>query len=713
MSPQIAQQNVNLAGLGQPRSQNTASLYPNWSGAGDDPWTPLSYDSSSTRSQIFGSANFQTSYQEYQNYRSKPLVSECDTNPDDSAYGSRLTHSIGNPSAYGEDLDPDIQTLESQNADTQLVNSDLESLQLQCQSATNDSQQYPDQWTRPRPPASVATAPVGGERRWSCRDCEKTCRTRSELRKHELKHSLPWRCNVSGCSRNKGFTSKNDLDRHKRTVHNDRTVSGRAFVCNIGSCAKKTKVWPRADNFRSHLERMHHKSYSANDDLTEYVYRPVPSQGLEGVGGSAMAYLQAQEQSPGLVHPSAILSFRGHGGDRRASQPQPSISGLSRGPAPILIDRDISGLAPVRESDENFIRPDMISGPGPIPQDRWSRSPTSGEDAPGDDITTSESGQHDDATPDDMDGVQESGTLETEVSSDNSSSQQPDIGMVDVDEAQQTPRAVLLPDQSSLDSSNISSDLTYEILDKIPKEVIASYMKKHSTEIRDETPKSDVLSGKSQGHSYKCQDCDKPFPRLCELKKHQKRHSKPYGCTFINCNKTFGSKNDWKRHESIQHYQLEIWVCDCIKASTGEPCDKVCHRRESFRNHLTKEHQVSDPRELEEKVDTRRTGRHCDAHFWCGFCQETIKTKETDNTWTKRCDHIDDHFSGRDVPQRHISEWVHEKDLGAGTTAPLGAASESSSISFVPDPKPTQAVAPQSISSEDRRDWKDTYMWTC
>jgi hypothetical protein len=182
MSPQIAQQDANLAGLGQPRSQTTSSIYPNWSGAGDDPWTPLSFDSSSTRSQIFGSANFQTSYQEYQNYRSKPLLSECDTNPDDSAYGSRLTHSIGNPSTYGEDLDPDIQTLDSQNADTQLVNSDLESLQLQCQSVVSDSQQYPDQWTRPRPPASVATAPVGGERRWSCRECSKTCRTRSELR---------------------------------------------------------------------------------------------------------------------------------------------------------------------------------------------------------------------------------------------------------------------------------------------------------------------------------------------------------------------------------------------------------------------------------------------------------------------------------------------------------------------------------------------------
>ncbi|RGP68127.1 hypothetical protein FLONG3_8301 [Fusarium longipes] len=620
-SPQIAQQNVNLAGLGQPRPQATNSIYPNWPGVGDDPWTPLSFGSSA-RSQIFGSANFQTSYQEYQDYRSKPLLSECDTNPEDSAYGSRLTHSIGNPSAYGEDLDPDVQTLDARNADTQLVNSDLESLQLQCHSATNDSRQYQDQWTRPRPPASVATAPVGGEKRWSCRECQKPCRTRSEL-------------------------------------------------------------------------------------------RPVPSQGLEGVGGSAMAYLQAQEQLPGFLHPSAIFPFRGHGVDRPASQPQPGISSLSRGQVPVSIERDISSLAPVRESDENFIRPDILSGPGPLPQDRWPGPPASEEDAPGDDITASESEQHHDSVPDVMDGVQKSATLETELSSvsDNPSPQQPDVGMIDADEAQQTPRAVTLPDCSNLESSNISAESTYEILDKIPKELIASYLKKHSAGVGGETPKQDTPGGKSQSQLHKCQDCDKAFPRLCELKKHQKRHSKPYGCTFIDCSKTFGSKNDWKRHESIQHYQLERWICTCTKSNTGELCGKICHRRESFRSHLTKEHDISDPSELEEKVDTCRKGRHCDAHFWCGFCQETIEIKETENTWTKRCDHIDDHFSGRGVPKKDISEWVHEKGHEAGVAALLGAASASSSI--LSDPKSPQSSVPQGNCGEDRRDWKDTYMWTC
>jgi hypothetical protein len=712
MSPQTAQQNVNLAGLSPPRPQTVNTIWPTWSGT-DDPWNPLSYGSSSdgpTRSQIVGSANFQTSYQDY---RSKPILSECDTNAEDSTYGSRLTHSIGNHSAYGEDLDPDIQTLDTPNPDTQLVYSNLESLQL-----TNESRQYRDQWSRSRPPASIATAPAGGERRLRCKDCQKICRTQSELRKHALRHSLPFECDVSGCSRDKGFTSKNDLDRHKRTVHNDRTVSGRTFVCSIGNCAKKNKVWPRADNFRSHLERMHRKKYSANDDLSEFVYRPIPSQGLEGVGGSAMAYVQAQEQLPGLAHPSSILSFRGYHGDRRASQPQPGISSLSRGPASISTDRDVAGLTPVRESDENFIRPEILNGSGPLLQNRWPPSAASEEDAPGDDVMTSDSEQRHDSAPDAMDDVQQTGTSEADLPSadEDPRSQQPDIRMADADEAQRTPRAVSLPDRPSFDYSHANPEATYELLDKLPKHLIASYVKKHLPGMRDEdeTPKPDIPSTKSQGHSHKCQDCDKTFPRLCELKKHQKRHSKPYGCTFVDCTKTFGSKNDWKRHESIQHYQLETWICNCTKSNSSELCGKVCHRRESFRNHLMKEHEISDQSVLEEKLDTCRKGRHCDAHFWCGFCENTIQIKESDNTWTKRCDHIDDHFSGRgDMPKRHISEWVHEKAHSAVSSTFQETTSESSPGSSIPDPKSPQTIASLGNSGEDRRIPKDTYMWIC
>ncbi|KAH6968557.1 hypothetical protein DER45DRAFT_476401 [Fusarium avenaceum] len=720
MSPQTVEQNENLAALGQPRTHTGTAFWQQW--GGDDPWNPLTFGTPSdgqARSQLLEAANFQ-----YHDYRSKPLISECDTNPEDSTYGSRLTHSIGNPSTYGEDIDPDLQALESQNPEDRLVNASLETLQLHCQPPTDDPQLYPaggspqlyqTEWTRPLPPASVATAPVGRERRWACNDCRKLCRTRSELRKHELKHSLPWHCNVSGCARDKGFTSKNDLDRHKRTVHGDRTVSGRTFVCNIGNCAKKSKYWPRADNFRSHLLRIHSKTYLANDDLSEYVHRPAPSQDLEGIGGSAIAYLQAQEQSSSSIHPSTSLSFRGPYDDRRASQPLPSISSLSRGPSSVSFDRDASSLATVREGDENYIQPGILSGSGYLPPHPWSASTVSEEDAPGDDITASESEQQGDTATEAMGGVQKSGTSDTEISSasEDLTSQQPDVRMTDTDEAEATPRAISSQTDLSESSSSTNPEKTYELLDRIPKDLIADYLRKHSMGSRDDTPKPDLTSNKSQTHSHKCSDCPKTFPRLCELKKHKKRHSKPYGCTFADCKKKFGSKNDWKRHESIQHYQLETWTCDCTKSGLAEPCGKVCYRRESFRSHLTKDHPTLDPQKLEEKIDSCRKGRHCETYFWCGFCLKTVNIEVVNNSWAKRFDHIDDHFSGRGGPKKYISEWVHEKDRHAATIASQETGSGSSSGSSTSDPKSPRTFASQDHNSENYQVQKMVYMWEC
>ncbi|KAF5651182.1 Sex-determining transformer 1 [Fusarium sp. NRRL 52700] len=624
VSPQAAQQqSSNLAALGQQRHQTTNPFWQNW--AGDDPWNPLAFgapNDGQTRSQLIGSANFQTSYQDY---RSKPLLSECDTNPEDSAYGSRLTHSIGNPSAYGEDMDPDVQNLEPQNSDAQLVNRNLETLQLQCQPASNDAHLYQDQWVRPYPPASVATAPVGGERRWMCGECQKRCRTRSEL-------------------------------------------------------------------------------------------SPVPSQDLEGVGGSAMAYLQAQEQLPGLAHPSTILSFRVSYGERRASQPQSGTNNPPRAAPSLSFDRDASSLATVREGDENFVHPEIIHGRSAMPSNQWPAS-ASEEDAPGDDVTTSEAEQPGDDALETMDGVQQGEGKTTDVSgnSGDPGSQQADIRMVDADEAQRTPKASPQHEKESETPSNVSPESAYDdLLDKIPKELIASYLKKRFAGLGEEASKLDAVSSKSQTHPHRCHDCDKVFPRLCELKKHQKRHSKPYGCTFVDCKKTFGSKNDWKRHESIQHYQLETWICDCVRSDSVEPCGKVCYRRESFRNHLSKEHEITDTSKLEEKVEGCRKGRHCDAHFWCGFCRETVEIKETDNTWAKRCDHIDDHFSGRRVPQRDISEWIHEKDHRIVPSAPQLDESGFSSGSSPCDPISPQSSVSTENSGEDRRGKrKDMYMWTC
>ena len=171
-----------------------------------------------------------------------------------------------------------------------------------------------------------------------------------------------------------------------------------------------------------------------------------------------------------------------------------------------------------------------------------------------------------------------------------------------------------------------------------------------------------------------CQTCKRFTGRPCELKyispnviascltrsrKHMKRHSRPYGCTFLTCRKTFGSKNDWKRHENSQHFHLETWRCDEEKVG-GDACAKVCYRRQSFQDHLKKDHDVLDAEVLKSKVDACRIGRNCQARFWCGFCIKLVDlTNKGVEAWTERFDHIDDHFMGRHgLAMQSIRDWI-------------------------------------------------------
>ncbi|RYP55378.1 hypothetical protein DL768_000133 [Monosporascus sp. mg162] len=147
---------------------------------------------------------------------------------------------------------------------------------------------------------------------------------------------------------------------------------------------------------------------------------------------------------------------------------------------------------------------------------------------------------------------------------------------------------------------------------------------KKESSVEPDTEKVEIASTPGQSHQYPCSKCKKTFSRRCELKKHEKRHSKPYGCTFPTCNKRFGSKNDWKRHENSQHFLLEVW-------------------------------------------------RNCEARFWCGFCQAIIESKQKGlGAWSERFDHIDNHFAGRNnFTRKEISDWKNvdpdqpSKDLSA------------------------------------------------
>lgn len=104
---------------------------------------------------------------------------------------------------------------------------------------------------------------------------------------------------------------------------------------------------------------------------------------------------------------------------------------------------------------------------------------------------------------------------------------------------------------------------------------------------------------------------------------------------------------------------LETWKCKFVN------CQKICSRREIFKQHLTKDHRIKDDREIEEQLDKCKLGRHCDRDFWCGFCRAFQHiTQQNVNCWSVRCDHIDDHICGRQgQPKRSMHDWVQVEEV--------------------------------------------------
>ncbi|KAJ9657216.1 hypothetical protein H2198_004442 [Neophaeococcomyces mojaviensis] len=60
------------------------------------------------------------------------------------------------------------------------------------------------------------------------------------------------------CSgKKKQFSTSNDLAQHQKTVHGKMQVGDCVWICKIADCPAGTKSWPRLDNFKQHLIKMH------------------------------------------------------------------------------------------------------------------------------------------------------------------------------------------------------------------------------------------------------------------------------------------------------------------------------------------------------------------------------------------------------------------------------------------------------------------------
>lgn len=153
-----------------------------------------------------------------------------------------------------------------------------------------------------------------------------------------------------------------------------------------------------------------------------------------------------------------------------------------------------------------------------------------------------------------------------------------------------------------------------------------------------------------------CQKCGTTLARSCDMKKHMKRHTKPYGCTYPKCHKRFGAKSDWKRHENSQHFQLESFRCQLTCPSSQTPCGELFYRAELFKAHLQTDHKVVQQEQLAHELKARRIGRNGQGQFWCGFCQQILRLEKKRNAaWDERFDHIDHHFTKEN---KSIEDWL-------------------------------------------------------
>ncbi|KND89604.1 Sex-determining transformer protein 1 [Tolypocladium ophioglossoides CBS 100239] len=672
--------------------------------AKNDPWIPPGVITPAPNDQPGHHAHLARQHVQnnFLDYRSTASPSDCATLTGDSGYGSsRPTYSIASASAHGDDAALDSQ---------------MGHVMGECQID-----------------AEAAFEPRQHQNKYRCEDCNALLKSQGELKKHRQRHLKPHLCPHRGCPKaHRGFSTSNDLVRHKRSVHGEHDLPGRSFICHHCRRGEKPpKIWPRADNFRSHLLRAHQMTLHFDDDHKDYLYRP--SDHLEGVGTSVGFF---DPQTPGCPQESP----EDHSMDSQFREDQFENHG-QMGINPALFQRspaEVGQRQPTRASEEDrYVHP-VVLGSAREPEDYGvqhgqgysvnARGYSHGrlpEDGGGGDAgrCLSASPGHVELTGEPPMENQESWTPAGSGSSESTQPGLDDLSadMANLQQCQGRPDDSMILDLISDTpgmNSNPSEIVNY--LKRFPREFLQTALGGGGQDTEGGSQGDDEFGQRAH---FDCEEphCGKAFNRQCELKKHKKRHDKPYGCTFKSCSKRFGSKNDWKRHESSQHFQLESWNCN-------EPdCKKTYQRRESFKNHLQKDHGMGDADAVDEKLEACRLGRHCDPRFWCGFCIRVIEIDVNErggNSWTKRCDHIDNHLFGKDgLESKFIRDWKHQDDEQAApastSTGVVCDASGEVPLTRAPlnevesNGRKRRGSADANTRPRKRAAQTQAYMWTC
>ncbi|KAJ6145251.1 hypothetical protein N7470_009146 [Penicillium chermesinum] len=429
--------------------------------------------------------------------------------------------------------------------------------------------------------------------------CGWTGKCPSDKRKHEARHDKQYKCNEPGCTRKEGFGTANDLERHRKCVHGKAPERGPSvmYKCFGKDCPRAEKQWPRLDNFKQHLNRMHKNEdqkelLDRSNDWYKHLSRQTPEKvnvdtSMDDVASELQTFVPSQL---GELEMDVRSSPMGpHGSDdvlsSRAATPRPY-------PSPSYPEASFLEGHQLVASPE--IHTSWAQDRNELPGATSVKSEPTAANLPAPLMTY-------------MTNLWNSHT--------RSSSQHSDEGIHMESESSQL---------SQLDRQQLQRFLEMA-LEKLPEEV----------------PAEEANSRKE----IQCHLCDKKTRLPCEMKKHQKRHERPYFCTFPYCGKAFGSKADWKRHEITQHLNESSWLCTSVNARTRAPCGTVFYQLDMYARHLSQQHNYTND-QIATAVPSGRLGIAANEdHFWCGFCRKHISISNSASSLNERFNHIDiEHF---------------------------------------------------------------------
>ncbi|KAE9987499.1 hypothetical protein EG328_002484 [Venturia inaequalis] len=504
----------------------------------------------------------------------------------------------------------------------------------------------------------------GGKRK--CDRCDEILKCPSDYRKHMLKHDKPNKCDVPGCTRVDGFSTINDLQRHKKSKHGigiDTITT--SFKCASPSCKNQAKIWPRRDNFKQHILRMH-----KDEDVNALISRSEIKSGTSSDGASMDAELAGMSRSyaePQLstVRPEELDMDNSETFETADdSWLHPNLSGGH------LAHRSSALPARHRHNPQNFIG---YSGHNNVRGNDASLHPL--------DTLAAVSEFHPTI-----------GANRTGLSRDHGHTSNTAFNLTSPNgqivynstEAQQEGskdpvfRAML----ERFDFNNASNEKRRKILQILSSDGLTGDM-----EDDEENSGSSTASQGSQ-NPYPClrAGCRKSFVKKASLTKHMNRHTKPWACTHFGCDKTFGSKDDWKRHERNQVPSAEVWICQLpdLDPTSSNTCNIREYDRSEFQEHLREDHHLTsqgdiDDMTLESKIGYSHqwSNAYYQVNFWCGFCKKIIqadhdprkpispgKGADDNDASNHRWDHIGAHFDKEKLKMDQWVYWEHPEKIG-------------------------------------------------